>query len=322
MTDDRPAPIPRTADVRPRVAVSSCLMGEPVRYNAGHCRHRFLTDELSPYVDYVHVCPEMEIGLGAPRPTLRLVNAESGVRLRVRDGGADHTDAVTALADRRSADLPDLDGWILKSRSPTCGTRGVPRHLENGMPADRRGQGVFAARLAELRPLLPIEEDGRLNDPVLRDHFVARVFAHARLRALFAGAWAPRDLVAFHSAHKLQMLAHDPARYREAGRVVADAGSRPRDELAAAYTKVFSEAFAVRPRRGRHVNAMLHLFAPMSRRLDDVRRRDVADVIDAYGRGDVPLDVPMTLLRHHARGEDITYLDAQTYFEPYPPALN
>ncbi|MQY03633.1 YbgA family protein [Actinomadura macrotermitis] len=313
-------PIPRQAVPRPKVAVSSCLLGEPVRYNGGHSRHRFLTDELAGYVDWVQVCPEMEIGLGAPRPTLRLTTDTGEPRLTTKDRAHDHTAAMTELAERRAAALPDLDGWVLKSRSPSCGPRGVSRYRKD-MPVDRRGAGIFAARLAELRPALPIEEDGRLNDPVLRTHFLTRIFAHARLRALFEGDWAPRDLVAFHSAHKLQMLAHDPEGYRAAGRIVARAGDRPRAELAADYTEVFAAAFAHRPPRGRHVNALMHVYSPMSRVLDDARRHDITGVIEAYGRGEVPLEVPMALLRHHARGEDIAYLDAQTYFEPFPAAL-
>ncbi|MGK5553112.1 YbgA family protein [Actinomadura kijaniata] len=319
-TKDKPAPIPRPAQARPRVAVSGCLLGEPVRYNGGHSRNRFLADVLDAYVDWVSVCPEMEIGLGAPRPTLRLVERDGEVRLTTRDGSADHTDAMVALAERRAAELTGLDGWVLKSRSPSCGPRGVTRY-KGEMPVDRRSQGIFAGHLTRLRPTLAVEEDGRLNDPVLRAHFVERIFAHARLRALLDGDWAPRDLVAFHSAHKLQYLAHDPERYRRAGRLVARAGTGDRAGLAAEYAALFAEAFAVRPDRGRHVNALLHLYSPMSRHLDDARRRDLTQVIDSYGRGEVPLDVPMTLLRHHARGEDITYLDAQTYFDPYPAGL-
>lgn len=259
----KPTAIPRQQNVRPRVAVSSCLLGEPVRYNGGHSRSRFLTDTLASHVDWVPVCPEMEIGLGAPRPTLRLVTDGGVERLTTKDGGDDHTAAMLAFAEQRVAELPDLDGWVLKSRSPSCGPRGVSR-FRKGQPTDRRGTGMFAGRLMDVRPELPVEEEGRLNDALLRDHFVERIFAYARLRALFAGAWTPRDLVAFHSAHKLQFLAHDPARYRTAGRVVAEAGNRPAAELQDEYTELFAAAFAIRPSRGRHVNAMLHVFSPMT----------------------------------------------------------
>jgi len=225
---------------------------------------------------------------------------------------------MRALADLQTA---EVDGWVLKSRSPSCGPRGVSRYRENGHPVDRRGSGVFAARLMAARPDLPIEEDGRLNDAVLREHFVERIFAHARLRALFGGGWAPRDLVAFHAAHKLQLLAHDPSLYRVLGRTVAAAGSSPHAELEADYAELFAAALAVRPTRGRHVNALQHVFGPMSERLDDARRHDIVAVIEAFARGEVPREVPMTLLRHHARGEDNAYLQAQTYFEPFPKQI-
>ncbi|MFC4905753.1 YbgA family protein [Actinomadura gamaensis] len=365
---------------RPRIAVSSCLLGEPVRYNGGHCRSRFLTERLAGHVDLVPVCPEMEIGLGAPRPSLRLVLDDGTVRLATRDGSADHTGAMRELAARHADGAAGLDGWVLRSRSPSCGVRGVSRYRRD-MPADRRGRGVFAAGLIEARPDLPVEEDGRLNDPVLRAHFIERIFAHARLRALLDGPCRPRDLVAFHTVHKLQLLAHDPARYRHLGKLVASAGVAPpgsapaggapagsasargasargasaggasagsasargapvgsasggsaagggasdgsatRALVAGAYGSCFLEAFSVRPKRGRHVNALQHVFGPMSERLDDARRRDITGSIDAYGRGEVPLDIPMTLLRHHALGENMEYLKQQTYFEPYPTDL-
>ncbi|SEG42172.1 Uncharacterized conserved protein YbgA, DUF1722 family [Thermomonospora echinospora] len=306
--------------VRPLVAVSSCLLGAPVRYNGGHSRDRFLAEELDRYVDWRPVCPEIEIGLGAPRPTLRLVTDSGEVRLVTREGDADHTEAMRALADRRAEELAGVDGWVLKARSPSCGLRGIPRYRK-GQPADRRGRGVFAERLTERLPLLPVEEEGRLHDDVLRAHFVERIFARARLRALLAGDWRPRDLVAFHTRHKLQLLAHDPDRYRRLGRVVAEAGSAPRTRVEAGYAELFAAALAVRPRRGRHVNALLHVFGPMSERLDDARRHDIVTAIEEYRQGTVPLGVPMALLRHHARGEGCAYLLAQTYFEPYPRGL-
>lgn len=306
--------------VRPLVAVSSCLLGAPVRYNGGHSRDRFLAEELDRYVDWTPVCPEIEIGLGAPRPTLRLVTDGDEVRLVTKDGTADHTEAMRALAGRRCDELAGVDGWVLKSRSPSCGLRGLPRY-RNGQPADRRGRGVFAERLTERLPQLPVEEEGRLHDDLLRAHFVERIFAQARLRTLLSGGWRPRDLVAFHTMHKLQLLAHDPERYHRLGRVVATAGAAPRERIEADYTELFAAALAVRPRRGRHANALLHVFGPISEHLDDARRHDIVAAIEDYHRGMVPLSVPMTLLRHHARGEHSAYLLAQTYFEPYPREL-
>ncbi len=293
--------------------MSSCLLGEAVRFNGGHSRSRFLTDELGRHVDWVPYCPEMEIGLGTPRETVRLT--DDG-RLVNRSGTADHTEAMAALP------LPvGLDGYVLKSRSPTCGLRAIPRYRDNGHPADRQGRGVYAARLMEADPLLAAEDEGRLGDATLRERFVERLFAHARLRTLFAGDWGPRDLVAFHTRHKLQILAHDPARYREAGRVVAEAGTRPREETEAAYSEVFCTALAGKATRGRNANALQHAFGQISEVIDAPRRHDIADTIDAYRTGDVPLSVPVALLSHHTHGDDLTWVAEQTYLHPYPGDL-
>ena len=301
------------ASARPRVGVSSCLLGEPVRFNGGHSRSRFLADELGPHVDWVPYCPEMEIGLGAPRETLRLT---VGGRLVSRSGAADHTPAVAALP------LPaGLDGYVFKAKSPSCGIHGIPRFTDSGQPADHRGRGVFAQRVTDRFPLLPAEDEGRLNDAVLCEEFTERIFALARLRALLRARWAPRDLVAFHTRHKLQLLAHDPARYRGAGRVVAAAGSAPLEATAAAYQDVFLAAMLSRATRGRHANALQHAFGYISRDLGRPRRADLAARIDSYRRGADPLSVPVALLAHYASDAELPWLAGQTYLEPYPAAL-
>ncbi|OLT11729.1 hypothetical protein BJF79_23705 [Actinomadura sp. CNU-125] len=310
---------------RPRLAVSSCLLGAPVRYNGGHSRDRFLTGSLFGHVDWIPVCPEMEIGLGAPRPAMRL---RTDGHLVTRDGTADHTTAMQALADRRIGDLCDLDGYVLKSRSPSCGLSRLPRHASgqpgertDGQPVDRTGRGVFAARIRAALPDLPTEEDGRLNDPVLREHFIERVFAHARLRELFASDWRPRDLVAFHSRHKMQLLAHSPEGYRETGRIAARAGDRPRADLENGYRRAFAAALAGRAGRGRHTNALEHLLGFIGDDLDATRRRDIATAIGSYRQGRAPLSVPIALLRHHAEGEHFGYVADQTYLDPFPEDL-
>ncbi|MGA4991224.1 YbgA family protein [Nonomuraea bangladeshensis] len=305
-------------DARPLVAVSSCLLGELVRYNGGHSRDRFLTDALDPYVDWIRICPEMEAGLGTPRETLRLEAADDGPRLRTRATHVDLTDRMRALAAERAAAL-DVDGYVFKAKSPTCGIHGVPVYRADGTPADRRNRGLFAETVIAAHPLLPVEDEGRLHDALLRESFVERVFAHARLRALLAGDWRPRDLVAFHARHKMQLLAHDPLRYRQAGRVVAEAGVRPHEEVAAAYAALFREALASKATLGRNVNVLQHAMGMLA--LDPTRRADLAEVIESYRAGVVPLSVPTTLLRHHARGEAAEYVRDQTYFSPYPDDL-
>jgi uncharacterized protein YbgA (DUF1722 family)/uncharacterized protein YbbK (DUF523 family) len=298
---------------RPRVGVSSCLLGEPVRFNGGHSRSRFLTDELGPHVDWVPYCPEMEIGLGAPRETLRLTVDE---HLVSRSGEADHTAAMAALP------LPaGLDGYVFKAKSPSCGIHGIPRYAESGQPSDHRGRGVFAQRLITRFPLLPAEDEGRLNDAVLREEFTERVFAFARLRKLLSAPWEPRDLVSFHARHKLQLLAHDPARYRAAGRIVAAAGGVPRQTTEAAYRDVFQATMTARASRGRNANALQHAFSRIGSALGAQRRSDLAARIESYRRGADPLSVPMAILAHYASDAELPWLAGQSYLEPFPAAL-
>ncbi|MFJ2031204.1 YbgA family protein [Streptosporangium sp. NPDC087985] len=305
--------------VRPRVAVSSCLTGQMVRFNGGHSRDRFISNELDLYVDWVPICPEMEIGLGTPRESLRLERSPGGPRLVTSGTRADLTGRIAMLAGERARTL-DVDGYVFKARSPSCGVHGVPLYAGD-VAVDRKNRGVFAARIIDAHPLLPVEDEGRLNDPLLRENFVERIFAHARLRALLGGDWHPRDLVAFHSRHKMQLLSHDPAAYREAGRIVARAGTLDRAELAAEYTYVFSTALAGKTSIGRHVNVLQHCVGMMSGRLDPVHRTDLAEVIASYQAGLVALSVPVTLLRHHARGEAAGYIRDQTYLRPCPDGL-
>jgi uncharacterized protein YbgA (DUF1722 family)/uncharacterized protein YbbK (DUF523 family) len=293
---------------RPRVGVSSCLLGDEVRFNGGHKRYRFLTDELGPHVDWVPYCPEVSIGLGTPREPIRLT---ADGRLVNRSGTADHTDAMTALS------LPpgDLDGYVFKAKSPSCGIRAIPRYGDDGLSGGLEGRGLYAGRVLDAFPLLAVEDEGRLNDAGLREAFCERVFASARLRELFSGPWSARDLVAFHARHKLQLLAHDPARCRAAGRVVAGPGP------ATGYRALFLAALASPATPGRNANALQHAYSRIGRRLDRPRRFDLLARIEAYRRGEEPLSVPVALLAHYASGGDFPWLAEQTFLRPFPAGL-
>ena len=296
---------------RPRVGTSSCLLGEEVRFNGGHKRYRFLTDSLDRYVDWVPYCPEIQIGLGTPREAIRLTAAG---RLVNRGGTADHTAAMAALP------LPaDLDGYVFKAKSPSCGIRAIPRYRQDGVAADHAGRGLYAARVLSAFPLLAAEDEGRLNDPGLREAFVERIFAAARLRSFLAGPWSAGNLVAFHARHKLQLLAHDPARYRSAGRVVAAAGTASREHTVVLYRDLFLAAMAVKATHGRNANALQHAYSRIGRELDRPRRLDLAARIEAYRRGEEPLSVPIALLAHYALS--LPWLAEQTYLKPFPPDL-
>ncbi|HET9770571.1 MAG TPA: DUF523 and DUF1722 domain-containing protein [Acidimicrobiia bacterium] len=315
MTGDRPV----------RIGISSCLLGEPVRFDGGHKRDGFLVDRLGPHVDWVPVCPEVEVGLPTPRPTLRLVQGSGGadVRLVSPKTGEDHTAAMTAYARERIEALAgcDLSGYVLKRGSPSCGMERVRVYGEAGMPA-RSGRGLFAHALLDRFPDLPVEEEGRLGDPGLRTHFLERVFAYRRLTALFADpGWGVGDLVAFHTAHKLTLMAHAPGQAKDLGRLVAGAAGRDRPELEAEYRRAFMGLLARRVSPGRHVNVLQHIVGYFKDDLDAATRNDILGVVDDYRAGLVDLVVPVTLIRHYVRRLGIDYLAGQAYLERGPKEL-
>ena len=307
-----------------RVGVSSCLLGNEVRYDGGHKRDAFLTELLGPHVEWIPVCPEVEVGLGTPRPAVRLVRAGAGIELREVQSDRDHTRAMQSFARHRVAELAELElcGYVLKKDSPSCGLLRVRVWSSAGRATpERNGRGLFASALADSLPLLPIEEEGRLHDARLRENFVERLFAFQRLRALFSGRWKLGDLVAFHAAHKLALLAHEPRAYAALGRLVAQSAELDRAALRAQYSSEFMTALARPATAARHVNALQHAAGYFRKRLDPASRAELADLIEAYRLGQVPLIVPMTLLRHHVRALDVAYLADQVYLDPHPREL-
>lgn len=305
-----------------RVGVSACLLGQKVRFDGGHKRHDFTADVLAPYVEYVAVCPELDIGLGVPRPTIRLEGRARAPRLVDPRSGADHTEAMNAYARGKLDELAaaDLDGFILKRASPTCGMERVKLYPAPGGAPSKDGVGLFAAALLARFPALPVEEEGRLADPTLRENFVERLFAYRRVRRLFAGRWTVGDLVSFHTAEKLLLMAHDLVRYRELGRLVAGARRSERPTLAARYLATYMNALTVRATRRKNSNVLQHM-AGYFKHLDLDDRAELHQSVADYHHGLLPLVVPMTLMRHHARREDVTYLLGQRYLEPHPREL-
>jgi uncharacterized protein YbgA (DUF1722 family)/uncharacterized protein YbbK (DUF523 family) len=308
--------------LRLRLGVSSCLLGRKVRFDGGHKRDAFVVDSLGPFVTWVPVCPELESGLGVPRESMRLVRDAGTLRLLTVKTGRDVTATVTQWSARRLRELADdeLSGFVLKKDSPTCGMQRVRVYGAGGIP-QRDGQGLFAAALMARFPNLPIEEEGRLSDPHLRENFIERIFAYQRLQQLFGGRWTIGQLVAFHTAHKLTLLAHVPAAYQELGRLVAQSKSRPRAAVRAEYSRLFMEALRVVATRGRHTNVLEHMTGYFKTSLDEDARRELREVILSYSKGQVPLIVPLTLLRHHIRRQQVEYLAGQAYLNPHPAEL-
>lgn len=294
-----------------------------MRFDGGHKRDRFLTDVLAKYVEWVPVCPEVEMGLGTPREPMRLIRTGDGLRMITTRTGLDHTAGMQAWAHRRLRALEgeDLCGYILKSNSPSCGMERVKVYGSSGAMPARSGRGLFAEALVQRFSALPVEEEGRLVDPKLRDNFVERVFAYRRLKDLFRPGWSAGAVVRFHTAHKMQLLAHSRVTYDELGRVVAAAGSTPRDELRERYRRLFMRALSSIATPARHANVLAHMSGHLKSRLDSASREELASCLDEYRRGLLPLIVPITLIRHHVRAHAVEYLAGQTYLEPHPREL-
>jgi uncharacterized protein YbgA (DUF1722 family)/uncharacterized protein YbbK (DUF523 family) len=305
-----------------RIGISACLLGERVRYDGGHKHDRFLTDTLGEFFEFVPVCPEVEVGMGTPREPIQLVQIGDAVRLMGRASNTDHTTAMRSYARKRLDRLAEagLCGYILKKDSPSCGLDRVRVHLGNGR-VTRSGRGLFAAQLAERFGNLPIEEEGRLCDPRLRENWIERVFAYHRLQALWGTRWRIADLVQFHTAHKLVLLSHSPKAYQQLGRLVATAKSLARSDLRDRYEREFMAALSILATRGRHTNVLQHMVGFLRDQLDDASRCELLDCIADYRHGHIPLVVPITLIAHHVRRLDVGYLKGQVYLTPHPKEL-
>jgi len=305
-------PFPPAADLR--IGVSRCLLGDAVRYDGAGARDRYLTDVLAEHFTLVPVCPEVEVGMPTPRETVRLVGEAESPRMVAPGSGTDWTDRMNAWAVRRSRELADDDlcGFVFKKNSPSCGVFRVKLYPEQGLPK-RQGRGLFAAEFARRHPLVPVEEEGRLNDPVLRENFIERV--------LFAGRWKRGDAVAFHSREKYLLMAHSPKHYKALGQLVAAVAQHTPAAFRDAYMAGFMEALAVHATPRRHANALQHLAGYLRKVIGEPERKRILALVEDYRAGLVPLVVPMTLLRHYIELHDVPYVDGQTYLNPHPREL-
>ncbi len=307
-----------------RIGVSACLLGNAVRFNGGHQRSHYITESLGQFVQYVPVCPEVDIGLGTPREAIRLRRSDDGGPLQLigTRSGVDHTGVMQQYTNRKLDELEtlNLSGYIFAKNSPTCGVHRVRIYDRNGVPS-RDGRGLFAAAVVERWPLLPVEEDGRLNDPQLRESFLHRVFAYHRAKSLFASPWSLSDMVGFHTREKMLLLAHDPATYRRLGALVAGAKGRPRDEIAAEYLAGLMGGLSRVATAGSHFNALQHVVGFFKRLLAPAEKRELLRLLDDFRRRFVPLAVPLTLVRHYISEFQIAYLRDQTYLASHPREL-
>ncbi len=305
-----------------RLGISSCLLGNPVRYDGGHQRDRYLTDILGPYVEYVPVCPEIECGLGIPRESLRLVGDPESPRLVASKSGIDYTDRMRIWAGDRLQGLAqeNLDGFIFKKGSPSSGMERVKVYTSQGMPR-KIGSGLFARAFMDAFPALPMEEDGRLYDPDLRENFIERIFAHRRWRQLLAEKPGIGELVAFHTTHKLLILAHSETIYREMGRLVACVGELAQEEVLSTYERLLMAALKRPSTLKSHTNVLMHMLGYFKKQLSADEKIEILEIIDQFKTGYLPLIVPVSLLNHFVRKYKDDYLASQFYLNPHPLEL-
>ena len=306
-----------------RLGISTCLLGEPVRYDGGHKLDRYLTGTLGLFVEWVPVCPEVEMGLPTPRESMRLVGDAVNSRLIAPKSGVDHTDAMIAWAKNRVTELAAevLHGFVFKKDSPSSGLYRVRVYNEKGM-AERNGTGMFPREVMRRFPLMPLEEEGRLNDMPLRENFIERIFAYYRWTELQNDDPTPGGLVKFHTAHKLTLMAHSPQYYTEMGRLVAEAGKQDWNDLINAYGSKLMEGLRVMSSRGKHVNVLQHLMGFLKNHITSQDKQELLHLIEDYRTGLLPLIVPITLLKHHLNRYPVPeWVHQQVYLNPYPKEL-
>jgi len=305
-----------------RLGISRCLIGDEVRFDGGHKRDNFLTDVFGRYVEWVPVCPEVEAGLGTPREAMRLMGDPRRPRLVTIKSGTDHTRAVERMTENRIQELDELDlsGYVFKKGSPSCGIERVRIYNEHGMP-NRNGVGLFARAFIEQFPLIPVEEEGRLCDPALRENFIEQVFCYRRWQDLVQSGVTRQALVQFHTIHKYLLLAHSPQQYGVLGRLVGQADQHRPKEFAHRYGELFMKTLAVKTTVRKHVNVLQHILGHFKDRLGTHEKAELAGVIGDYHQELTPLIVPLTLIKHYVQIFDVSYIRDQVYLNPHPKEL-
>ncbi len=306
------------ANQLPLIGVSACLLGRPVRFDGGHKRCRQL-EKLSDRLSFYPVCPEAELGLGIPRPTIQLREFESEIRL-VESKRPQHSldKSMRAFCEARVEKLPELDGFVLKKDSPSCGMERVPVFSDRTGQRTRKGTGLFAQAIKAHYPNLPLEEEGRLNDDLLRENFMERVFAHNRWRKVMAAQDTVKAFRDFHRRYKLMLMAKSTVDYRELGQLVSGVNRENAADVMEAYIGRFMTVMARVPSAGQHVNVLMHIMGYLKKQLDSNDKAEILDWFENYRDNNVSRVTPIALLQHHFRKHPDAYMKEQYYLQPYP----
>jgi uncharacterized protein YbgA (DUF1722 family)/uncharacterized protein YbbK (DUF523 family) len=307
---------------KPRVGVSACLLGRKVRFDGGHKQNQLILNSFAEYLDLKSVCPEVEAGFSTPRPAMQLRKQDAQIRLVVNKAPfQDLTDRMNEYATCRIESLADLDGFIFKKDSPSCGVFRVPVVINREGYKKRDASGLFAAAFMQRFPLVPVEEEGRLNDHALRENFFERVYAYQRWKAIPHAATSVPGLIEFHARHKLMLMARGSSFYQELGRMVANTTRANLEERRAAYIHRFMQVMAIRSLPARQVNVLQHIMGYLKNLISTEDKQELLAIFDAYRNRELPLITPITLLRHHLRVHPQPYINQQYYLDPCPRQL-
>ncbi len=307
-----------------KVGISSCLLGNEVRFDGGHKHSTICTNHLSHYFDFIAECPEVGIGMSIPRKPIRLIgDVQSPKVVAVHDNNINYTNEMKTYSERKAKQYSsELCGYIFMKNSPSCGLFRVKVYQENGYPAAEPGRGIYASAITKQSPLLPVEESGRLSDPHLRENFIARVFAYHNWQLIKQNGLSHHALIDFHSRYKYSLMAHSPESYVELGRLLADAGNHEVNELAERYFTLLMTALTNIATRKTHTNVLMHLQGYLKKVLTSIEKQELAGIIDQYRMGKIPLIVPITMLKHHFNNHPDPYIAKQAYLQPYPDDLS
>ncbi|MFC1233627.1 YbgA family protein [Vibrio sp. F74] len=307
-------------DKKLQIGISACVVGQQVRYDKSHKRSHFCMEELSEFADFKPVCPEVAVGLPIPRPTIRQISNGDVITVSRPDGTGDVTEALTQFGQSQAKQNDDLAGFIFCAKSPSCGMERVKIYQHDGKGSKMTGVGMFSKQIMQHNPLLPCEENGRLNDPIIRENFITRIFTYQKWLDLKASGFTLHKLITFHSAHKYLVMSHHIESYKGLGRLLADP-QQPINEVADEYISMLMEALTIKATRRSHTNTLHHLQGYFKKQLTKEKRKELNDQIDAYREGLLPLLVPLTLINHYLLEFPNDYLSEQTYLNPHPKAL-
>lgn len=306
-----------------KVGISSCLLGQEVRYDGTHKHLRLATDSLSRFFEFTPICPEVGIGMSVPRKPIRLVgDVDKPEAVAVHDPKLNYTDDLVQFGKEKAAELTDICGYIFMKNSPSCGVFRVKVYQDNGYPAQTPGRGLYARAITDAYPLLPVEESGRLCDPLLRENFVTRVFAYADWQALKQTGLSAQTLLDFHTRYKYCLMAHSPNDYVALGRMLAQAGNEDIEALGERYFEALMAVLSQLASRKTHTNVLMHLQGYLKKKITAPEKQELSDIIERYRTAELPLIVPITLLKHHFNRHPDPYISKQAYLQPYPDALS